>query len=744
MVISNAKVTVLAAAGAALGAILNTIAAPPWMAILWTVAALGAVYFLALRHGSFNSKTSFQTSMQMSTKTAYRGVLTASILAVSTLAVFEYAQTKTNPTSTDLVNFTGREVIFIATAERDDCKTATRELSLNCETLLFPKNQKLSGKTTLTFLKLPKEFAQIDTDSSSSKLVKLRVRGHVREPRKDPPPWEYDKRKKLAARGIYSICNLERDSSASPALMFAERTTQPGSFDGLAPTSTKLNSQDGLATTPTKLDSFGGLVARYESLMTLARHQIVEAHRSVLPAKLADLLSSMVLGNRAVAVSEEMTHKFREVGLSHILAASGFNLTIVTIMSFALCRLVTPSVVLANIGCFLSMLGFVSLAGPSPSVLRAALMCTVMLLTKSGQRKTLVLPALAIAFLLTVTADPLCTDDLGLQLSYAATVGIVLGSRALAQQFYSGKSKWKQSLADAIAVVLIAQFSVMPIQLYFFWRAGTMFIPANLLVTPLVTPLTMVGFASSTLALFNFPQPAVQAVLSGIIALSDAVAFIPLTIMVLLVNAFSSCDAANFTLGPPSVLSIVLYYSCFLLFMLALQLRTKIMWATVAFTSTLLLLLWRPAPPLLTVANVHGHTILINSNHQAIDIDSRDKPSKIMERFFAFNGAKFSPSSFATGTLKSGVRFARSQNWLLVLHSEKWRLHFDSESAEILLTARKMQCNQIIILIPQSSLSTDFLPTCEFTRNQQNKDEELRLIGQRNIAGLIYTRFKRN
>lgn len=734
MVISNAKVTVLAAAGAALGAILNTIEAPPWIAILWTVAALGAIYFLSLRKGSLNPKINFQASYQTNTLTnfqttkrsAYRGVLTASILAASTLVLFEYAQNKINPASTDLINFTGRDVIFIASADRDDCMAATHELSLNCETLLFPKNQKLSGKTDLTFFKLPKEFAKIDTDQSSSKQVKLRIRGHVREPRKNPPAWEYDKRRKLEAKGIFSICNLEQDSSASPALMMLAEETTARSKSKSAPSA--------------KLDSFDGLVTRYESLMTVARHRIVETHRSVLPLKLADLLSSMVLGNRAVAVSEEMTHKFRDVGLSHILAASGFNLTIVTVMSYALCRLVTPSVVLANIGCFLSMLGFVSLAGPSPSVLRAALMCTVMLLTKSGQRKTLVLPALALAFLLTVAADPLCTDDLGLQLSYAATVGIVLGSRALAQRFYDGKSKWKQSLADAIAVVLIAQFSVMPIQLFFFWRAGTMFIPANLLVTPLVTPLTMVGFASSALALFNIPQPAAQAALSGCIALADAIAFIPLTIMVLVVNAFSSLEMANFSLGPPTVLSIILYYLCLLLFIHSLQVKTKMAWATVAFAGSLFLLMWRPAPPLLTVANVHAHMLLINSNHEAIDLDSRDKPSKITERFFAFNGAKLSPTSFSTGLLKSGVRFVHSQNWLLIIHSDKWQPHFDSESAEILLTARKLQCKQIMILLPQSNRSTDFLPTCEFALNRQNTDSELKLIGLKNTSGLIYTR----
>ncbi|CAN5736465.1 hypothetical protein BH10CYA1_BH10CYA1_34310 [soil metagenome] len=724
MVISNAKVTVLAAAFAAAGAILNSTDAPTIIPILWTVACLLGLFFVARKRIAALTLAN-QSNPSTSRRISAQAILIALILAMSTLGYFEYGQMRNKPASTDLVNFSGRDVIFIATANRADCRAATRELTLNCESLIFPKNQTLSGKTDLTFLAVPDELVKIYSATTSGEQVRLRIRGHVYQPRKDPPPWEYDKRKKLAALGIFSICYLDRKTADSPSLF---EVAKPHNASTLAP---------GIALTP---ESSPNLSRNYEASMTYARNLIVNTHRKYLPPKLADLLSSMVLGNRAVALSAETTHTFRDVGLSHILAASGFNLTIVTVMSFALCRLVTPSVVLANGACFLCMLGFVSLAGPSPSVIRAALMCTIMLITKSGQRKTQVLSALALAFLLTVTADPLCTSDLGLQLSYAATVGIVLGSKALTTQLYSGKSKWKQALADAIAVVLIAQFSVMPIQVFFFWRAGTMFIPANLLVTPLVTPLTMVGFASSTLALINPPQPAVQAIFSCIIAFADALAFIPLTMMILIVNTFASFDAANFTLGPPSALSIVLYYCCFLLLLISLRISRRAGWASLAFSGTLALLLWRPEPPLLTIANVHSHTVVINSNHQAIDVDTSEAPSKIVERFFAYSGAKVSPRAFSTGVFKSGTRFAHSQKWLLIILSEKVRTIYPSESAGILLTARKLQCEKIIILTSAYYKPSDFLPASEYKAIPQTSDTELKLVGLKNVSAITYIR----
>lgn len=714
MVFSNAKLTVLAAALAAAGATLHTVEAPPIaVALLMVTCLIGFIYQFKRRPDEISATAPAHSLL-------LRRASVALLLSLIPCTIYYYAALRSSPASNDIAKYSGQDVIFNATAKRNACATANRELVVVCRLLLFPKLQQLSGKTLLRFKDLPTELAEGAKKDDSE--INLQIRGHILAPRKNVPAWDYDRSKNLLAQGIYSTCSADKQCENEGVSVIKP--------DALKRSSNSSNFANQLT----------ALASDYEASMSTARASIVETHRKFLPAKLADLLSSIVLGNRAVSLSPDTTHQFRDVGLSHILAASGFNLTIVTVMTFALCRLVTPSTILCNTMCMVSMLGFVSLAGPSPSVVRAALMCSIMLIAKSGQRRTPVLSALAFAFILTVITDPLCTNDLGLQLSYAATVGIVLGSRALTAQIYSGKTRWKHALADAISVVLIAQFSVMPIQLFFFWRAGIMFIPANLLVTPLVTPLTMAGFASSTLALLNKDLAPVHV----IIAFIDALAFIPLTAMVLSVKAFGAVEAANFVLGPPSNACVVLYYGSFLFLIHALRVQQKTKLAKFVFVCALALLLWRPFQPWLTVAEVHGHTVLINSQREGIDIDSTDpqKPSKIVERFLSFCGAHSSQSSFKIEHLRSGCTSVHSENWLLVmlphtrLPCKVWH------AAEILLIARKLQCDRIFIMTPDTN-SDNELPSCEYKLVNPDPDRDLRLLCGRYRNAVMFCKRKR-
>ncbi|HEY9733420.1 MAG TPA: ComEC/Rec2 family competence protein [Drouetiella sp.] len=705
MVISNAKVTVLAAALAATGAVLNSTDMPVSAAILCMVACQLALWRV------FKVK-----------------ILVALLLGSIPLLFFVYAQIRSQPPLHDLSGFAERDVIFTASADQTSCTLEKKEWVLKCHQLLFPQVQKLAGETllirphhtdeataslhedqtTTTLATSDSGRQQLPPQEKSTKngprrQVELLIHGHIRVPAKPVPAWDYNRSKKLAADGIFSLCTPDRRAADGGVTVIGSSHASNSALDIFA--------------------------SRYEDAMNTARAMIVNTHRQHLPPKLADLLSSMVLGNRAVALSAETTDQFRNVGLSHILAASGFNLTIVAVMTFAISRLLTPSVILRNNLCFLTMFGFVSLAGPSPSVVRAALMCSILLLAKTGQRRSQVIAALAASFLLTVVADPLCTGDLGLQLSYAATVGIVLASEPLSRHFYGGLIKWKRALADAVSVVLIAQLSVMPIQLYFFWKAGTMFIPANLLVTPLVTPLTMIGFASSTLALLS---PAQTGPPSFIIAFADAIAFIPMTAMILLVNAFGSVNGANFSIGPPSTISIVVYYGNFLLLILSLRMQRKIMWAQLAFAGSLVWLLWRAPPPLMTLANVHGHTVLINAKNEAVVFDQNDNPGhpsgKIIERFLNYCGARLCSDSFQVGTLNSGWRFVHSRNWLLVSLTADQHISTRAAVMEVLSEARKMQCNKLIISTPRAINPHSFLPGCEFITTPQAANTDLRLI----------------
>lgn len=298
-----------------------------------------------------------------------------------------------------------------------------------------------------------------------------------------------------------------------------------------------------------------------------ARKAIIETHRRSLGWRLGDLLSAMVLGDRAVRVDGEVRDRFRKVGLSHLLAASGFNLTVVTASTWFVCCFVFRRAWICAVATVLAILAFVALAGPSASVVRAALMCLMAVIARTAFRRLNALAALALALLLTLSFDPSLSLDVGLQLSYAATIGIVCGAQPLSSLLCLRPSRFASALASATAVVMLAQSAVLPLQLYYFRQLGLLFLPANLLVAPLVPFVSVAGFASSLLALApaGWLPPAAC-------ALADRLCFLPLSAMLAIAGWLSAPDWAQLPVPRPHPCAVLVYYACFAILMLSLRL----------------------------------------------------------------------------------------------------------------------------------------------------------------------------
>ncbi|HEY9676740.1 MAG TPA: ComEC/Rec2 family competence protein [Drouetiella sp.] len=739
LVLSNARLTVLVAALAAVGSVLDTANASLLIVVSLTVAIFALLLCICRASKQFGLRS--------------LGVIF--LLSSLPAAFFFYAHSRhIRPPDSDLSTFRGKFVVYLAFARAGDLRNSNHDITLEPVRLEFPSSKILTGKTRLSLRHagIP-PVGEASCEESDDSQVVIRVRGYVAAPRTDVKPWEFDKAKWLAKDGVFSICYPSKDRAGKPPALSIVTETENTCL---------------LATQSQNVGTETAFLTWYESRMQSARQQIVLTHRRFLPSKLADLFSSMVLGNRAIALPSEITYKFRDVGLSHILAASGFNLTIVIAMTFAICRFVVPWAVPANILCFISMLSFVSLAGPSPSVLRAALMCSIMLAARAAKRRLSVSSTLAGAFLLTVIFDPVCTSDLGLQLSYAATVGIVIGTTALSESLYIGLSKWKKLLADSLAVVLVAQFSVLPIQLFFFWKTGTLFVPANLLITPLVTPVTMIGFASSALALLaplqaqwqtiilpiSYGLPImhlalVQSPIDLIISICDAVAFIPLAAMMLMVNAFSSVEAAKIALGPPSPAAFVVYYMALIFWLTALRLQRLKNIALCCFIISIGFLVWRPAPPLLSVANIHGQIVLIDDWKRAVILNPSQREDKMVERFVSFHGAHIAADSFSSGRLSTHLEYAVGRDVLVVyrdVHETEKRirtgfdnLSFSACDASIVLSkAEQTHSRNIVLVVSKSDSMTDLLSSSEFAKSRDPHLVEL--SGWRNQELVLYSK----
>ena len=162
-----------------------------------------------------------------------------------------------------------------------------------------------------------------------------------------------------------------------------------------------------------------------------------------LPPAPAGLLPGLAVGDTRNQLPE-VEEDFRTAGLTHLTAVSGANLTLVAGTVLLLLRLARADPRLAAALAAVALVGFVVLARPSPSVLRAAVMGGVVLLALALGRARSAVPALAAAVLVLLLVDPALAVDAGFALSVLATGALVLlgppWAAALRRRGHSGRA----------------------------------------------------------------------------------------------------------------------------------------------------------------------------------------------------------------------------------------------------------------------------------------------------------------
>ncbi|SSC22075.1 competence protein ComEC, partial [Klenkia terrae] len=220
------------------------------------------------------------------------------------------------------------------------------------------------------------------------------------------------------------------------------------------------------------------------------RGGLAAAAARVLPADEAGLLPGLVVGD-TTGMQPGVTSDFRRAGLGHLTAVSGANVAIVlALLLWPLRRRAVDRRWQAAVG-VLGLVGFVLLARPSPSVLRAAAMGAVTLLALASGRSRVAVPALAAAVCVLVLVDPGLARDGGFALSVAATAGIVLLAPGWSRA-------WRRRgipalLADALAVSAAAGLVTAPLVAGMSGLVSAVSLPANLLAAPAVAPATVLG-----------------------------------------------------------------------------------------------------------------------------------------------------------------------------------------------------------------------------------------------------------
>ncbi len=216
-----------------------------------------------------------------------------------------------------------------------------------------------------------------------------------------------------------------------------------------------------------------------------------------LPPDRRALVPALVDGDDA-GLDPALADDFRTTGLTHLLAVSGTNLTLV--VGFALvvarwCRV--RGRWLYAVGA-VGIVGFVLLARTEPSVLRAAAMGSVALLGMGSNGADRGTRALGVAVLTLLLVDPLLASAVGFGLSVLATAGILL----LAPAWRDALSRWlPRWLAEAVAVPAAAQLACTPLVAAIAGQVSLVAVVANLLAAPAVGPATVLGLLGGVVTL---------------------------------------------------------------------------------------------------------------------------------------------------------------------------------------------------------------------------------------------------
>ncbi|MBE9201382.1 MULTISPECIES: ComEC/Rec2 family competence protein [unclassified Nodularia (in: cyanobacteria)] len=341
----------------------------------------------------------------------------------------------------------------------------------------------------------------------------------------------------LQATGLYPGQQI-----AVTGILYKPRTaSNPGAFDFQ-----KFLKQQGI---------FAGLTGRQINVLDQyderqwgwwqIRQRIVRSQVRWLGVPGGPLVSAMVLGSKAVDLPYDIRDLFVKAGLAHTLAASGFHVSLVLGLILQLTRRASKGTQF-TFGC-LALIIFLSLTGFQPSVLRAVIMGFAALVGLLLKRKVKQFGSLLLAATLLLLINPLWIWDLGFELSFLATLGLIVTVPALVKRL-----DWlPPAIASLIAVPLAATIWTLPLQLYVFGVMPAYGVLLNIISTPLIAMISIGGIISAIAALI---WPAAGSALAGGL-------HYPTDWLIKLVESFSNLPGNSLSLGSISTWQLLGIYA---------------------------------------------------------------------------------------------------------------------------------------------------------------------------------------
>ncbi len=251
-----------------------------------------------------------------------------------------------------------------------------------------------------------------------------------------------------------------------------------------------------------KLSSGKG--SRIKSFLFSVKNRMTESFQTVLPPQESALLAGLTLGERG-EFSKDFKEAMSKSGTTHIVALSGYNITIIVWAVMGLFLWFSVRRRLAFIFTILVIGGFVVMTGAEASVVRAAIMGILVMLAREVGRLYDFRNVIILAGLMMVLDNPkVLVFDIGFQLSFLALLGIIYLKPAIMKFFRISEEKGFLSWRDNLLTTASAQFTVAPLLIANFGNFSLTSLIANVVILELI-PVTMgLGFIVAGLSFISY------------------------------------------------------------------------------------------------------------------------------------------------------------------------------------------------------------------------------------------------
>ena len=283
-----------------------------------------------------------------------------------------------------------------------------------------------------------------------------------------------------------------------------------------------------------------------ENIFNSVRNNIKKIMYKLLPKDARELAIGMMIGDKE-ELDANITENFKNSNLTHMLAVSGAHISYVILGLNLMLKKTSNRFRKIFIICFLIF--FVGVTDFTPSVQRASIMAILLLISTMLYRSQDTYTSIAFSGLVILIINPYSFFDVGFQLSFGGTIGIVLMYNNLIKRFKTN-GKLKGYIVSSVCVSVCANLIIIPIMAFNFNTVSLTFWISNLLAGPFLGVIIILGFCVYLLSFVIFP---VAKIIS-----------IPLKyliyILLIIVKYCSKIPFSSITIRTPYIFEIFIYY----------------------------------------------------------------------------------------------------------------------------------------------------------------------------------------